>query len=286
MFTTTLRDEETQKKGVVVIIFNDGVMPRFEELKMMKRVHWVRRGIPKKIAGGHYCYSDASLRPFVAGIRLFMDKESRHRVRPLSGTHEDIMFKLQTYGIDTKDHPLQENGELSLAYHREWLQIRKSQEAENRSTKDDITVPRRFDVLFGRGKNTREHSGNLRATHLVDMHMEKYEAANKFQKTEIAERIVSIIYESYGRFLKWENDCWVEVDHNAAREKISHFFRHARSKQKATITNNDGSHSDAAQAPTHPPTAVKRVTPCPSPNHTGGAALEDDHRAKHLRDHL
>lgn len=93
------------------------------------------------------------------------------------------------------------------------MQIRQAQEAEGSKKKtnenDDesmqdgsVIVPRRFDVLFGRIKQTRLHPGNLRAMHLVDMYQQKYEDANKFQKTEIAERIVSIIYESYGRFFE------------------------------------------------------------------------------------
>ena len=61
------------------------------------------------------------------------------------------------------------------------------------------------------------------------MHRPKYEAADKFGKTVLAERIVTIIHESGGRFLKRGNDVWVEVDDIMAREKISHFFRKLRS---------------------------------------------------------
>mmetsp|Transcript_77760 Transcript_77760/g.116955 ORF Transcript_77760/g.116955 Transcript_77760/m.116955 type:complete len:513 (+) Transcript_77760:269-1807(+) len=291
VFTTTLRDEETQKKGVVMVVYNTGKVPKAEEMKIMGRIHRTRQGIPKRIVGGHYCYSDASLRPFVAGMRLFLDKEVRNRLRAHYGTHDDLLFKLQTFGINTKDHPMADNGILSLAWHQEWLQIRKTQEECNRAASDDITVPRRFDVLFGRGKNTREHTGNLRAAHLVDMYQHKYEHANKFQKTEIAERIVSIIHESYGRFLKWENDLWVEVEHDAAREKISHFFRHNRSKKPPTTlpptappTTVSSTSTDNKLDPAETiSTSIKRVTPCPSPVHTG--EVGDEREAKHIRDH-
>ena len=88
------------------------------------------------------------------------------------------------------------------------------------------------------------------------MHRAEYEAVGKFQKTIVAERIVNMIRESLGRFLKWEKDKgWVEVDDEAAREKISHFFRHLRSKTSATEqTLGD-----------QPVSTSKRVTPCPSP---------------------
>lgn len=104
------------------------------------------------------------------------------------------------------------------------------------------------------------------------MHQPEYEQAGKFGKTEIAERIVNMIQESLGRFLKWDRkEGWVEVDHDAAREKISHYFRHLRSKKhstasddssKARSNNVDGS-SDQSSS-----TVGKRVTPCPSPSHS------------------
>ena len=107
--------------------------------------------------------------------------------------------------------------------------------------------PRRFDVLFGRGKNTRCHAGNLRALHLVESHKEEYEKAAKFEKTAIAERIVKIIYESHGRFLKWEGDNgWVEVDCALARDKISHLFRNVRSR-KTVIAQGKGQHEVAKE---------------------------------------
>lgn len=94
-------------------------------------------------------------------------------------------------------------------------------------------VPGRFDVLFGQNKTIRQHTGNLRAMHLVQMYSSHYENANKYQKTEVADRIVNIIIEdSQARFLRWDEDQegWVPVDHDTAREKISHYFRYMRSK--------------------------------------------------------
>ncbi len=260
IFNTTMKDEETQRNGVVGILSNFGEHARREPFLLMKQIQRIRSGIPKKIVGMHYCFDDASLKPFVAGVRLFLAKEMRTRFRPHFGNRENINFELQTYGIPIKDHPILPNGVLSLEWHKEWLQVRRIQEASE-SSKDGIILPRRFDVLFGRGKNTREHTGNLRAAHLVEMHLAEYERAGKFGKTEIAERIVSIIHESFGRFLKWEDQGWVEVDSEVARGKISHFFRHLRSK---TSTTNDHTSLDASSK-SEQSTAVKRVTPCQSP---------------------
>ena len=91
--------------------------------------------------------------------------------------------------------------------------------------------------------------------HLVEMHQEEYEqAAGKFEKTAIAMRIVNMIVESFGRFLKWEKEGWVEVDQEAAREEILHSFHHLRSK---TSTDTNQVHQGA--------TSKRVITPCPSP---------------------
>ena len=277
-----MRDEDAQKLGIVMVVYNIGNRARTEEVAWMRQIHKARQSVPKRVVGAHYCYSDASFRPFVAGVRFFMEKEIRCRFRPHFGNIRDIQFELQTFGIDTRDHPVLEDGSLSLEQHREWLHIRKTQEeASGTGNEADgrILIPKRFDVLFGRDKTIREHTGNLRCAHLVDMHQEKYNNAGKYQKTEISDRIVSIIHESYGRFLKWEKDGgWVEVDRDAARDKIAHFFRHNRArlnKKGAGGSNNDGGTNSrkTTDAKRGLATGVdeeeqpKRVTPCPSPLH-------------------
>jgi hypothetical protein len=100
-------------------------------------------------------------------------------------------------------------------------------------------TPRRFDVLFGKGKALREYTGNVRVNVLVAMFRSKYEQADKHEKTDIAKRIVNIIHESDGRFLKFEEKegCWVEVEDGMAREKISHIFRNQRDRKRRNDRN-------------------------------------------------
>jgi hypothetical protein len=100
-------------------------------------------------------------------------------------------------------------------------------------------APRRFDVLFGKGRVLREYTGNVRANVLVAMFRPKYEQADKHEKTDIAKRVVNIIHESNGRFLKFEENegCWVEVEDGMAREKISHIFRNQRDRKRRNDRN-------------------------------------------------
>ena len=154
-------------------------------------------------------------------------KSIRHRFRAHFGTLAEIHFKLQTFGIPIQYSPMKPDGSFSNTSVLNWLSTKRKQENENVAARA-IIVPRRHDVLFGRGR-IRKHVGNLRAVEMVEKHRTEYEKASKHVKTIIAERIVQLIHDSYGRFLKWEEESWTEVSDIEAREKISHFFRRIRS---------------------------------------------------------
>ena len=83
-----------------------------------------------------------------------------------------------------------------------------------------------YAVCFGRGRS-RDHTGNRRLQHLVEMHQGHYTKANRYKKTEIAESIVRIVHESGGQFLKLDDEGagWVPVDRVAARTKVSKLFQ-------------------------------------------------------------
>lgn len=206
MFTVAGMDEESQKKGIVVVVCAFGPLQP-ECHREMQRFHAAREGVPNRISSCHLCYDDETTRPYLSGKAFYyMTKAQRARSRQhLVDKIDDVVFELQTFGIPITGD-IVKAGSSSFEWHHEWLRSREAIEKESANGGDEsdvIVVPRRFDVLFGRGKNTREHTGNLRCSHLVEMSRPKYENANKYQKTEIAERIVSIIHESYGRFLKW-----------------------------------------------------------------------------------
>lgn len=240
MTATALREEETQKKGIVLVLYNVGPKSGILTLGLVKKLHSMRLSIPHKMLGMHFCFDDKTLRPMASGFRYFLDHRTRNRFRAHYGDEQKAMFQLQTFGIDI---PFDENpfklveGRFNLSWHKEWLEIRKSQEEKMASNKTEeepspVVVPHRFDVLFGRGKVSKRHTGNLRALHLVNMWQKKYDEAGKYEKTIISEKIVHIVRDSGGKFLRWEKDAgWIQVHEDAAREKVSHWFRHNRRKQ-------------------------------------------------------
>ena len=230
-----LRDEEAQKRGAVWMIINSDSYK--VSVENFTGIYQMGAGIPNRLMGGHYCYTDPSLRPYVAGLQIFIYERDLNRMRTHFGTPEEIEFSLQTFGIPVQDCPVWVDGTFSNAEHRQYLSSLRSQEEKDSeltvNPESTLFTPRRFDVLFGKSSLAREHTGTLRALLLVQMHFATYEKLGKYQKTDVADTIISIIHESGGRFLKQnERGCWMEVSDVDARRKVAHWFRHARTKCK------------------------------------------------------
>ena len=229
-----LRDEDLQRNGAVMIPYAVGDMLSFyKNLGFIRRSKYIREGIPYRMVSAHFCHSNPMLKHFVNFVRFVNGQQTRVRFRcHYSSSLSEIALLLGSYGIPASSipemtvDPKTGKQKLSVKDHHKWCaQIRQQEQAEDAYV---IGVPRRFDVLFGRGAQAKTHTGNYRCVHICEMHLTKYETASKFEKTEIAERIISIIHESNGRFLKPTKCGWEEVDDELAREKISHFFRRLR----------------------------------------------------------
>lgn len=245
----------------------------------MEMVYNVEKSLPARIAGGHYCYTDEKFRTHVLGFRAFNSKLDRVRMREHQGTPEEIDFALQTYGIPTHALPTRKHNSGATAYYKEWLETQRLKEereldsinqkpsAITSSTDCSITVPERFDVLLGKTGQAREHTGNRRAALLCEMYFEIYEKATKSQKTTVAEKVISIIRESGGRFLKRGPDTlWVEADDIEARNKISHVFRYLRCKaQTEDDCQYDSDQTESGRLSRAAVEAAKRISPMESP---------------------
>ncbi|GAX16422.1 hypothetical protein FisN_10Hu335 [Fistulifera solaris] len=82
------------------------------------------------------------------------------------------------------------------------------------------------DVLFGRRQAQRKHPGNMRLRELCHEFQEEYRKGDRGHKTSITWRIVHMIQQEGGRFLKFDED-WMEVDNDMAREKVAFTIRDA-----------------------------------------------------------
>lgn len=246
----SLRDEETQRKGCVLIVFNYN--SHKNPMSYFLGSFELETAIPRRLVGGHLCYKDESLRPYISGFQMFVSEHDRLRVREHCESHDNIIFQLQTYGIPTEQLPVNADGSLSCETHLESIEALRNEEKHNElktpgsmcaSTSGKglaIIVPRNFDVLFGKHVLARQHTGTLRALHLVEMHYQAYEAAGKYKKTEVADGILSIVHESGGRFLKQDkHHTWHEVQDLEARQKVAHWFRHSRHKKSQNTSGTN-----------------------------------------------
>lgn len=237
-----LKDEETQRNGCVFVIFNYNSYK--SPLQNFLESFENENAMPRKLVGGHICYSDSELRPYISGFKIFVNKHDRFRIRTHFGSHDNILFELQTYGIPTEELPMSTSGSILLDRYQESLRLLRRDEAlalpdtsllpstsSPKAKSAAILIPRRFDVLFGKHMFARQHTGTLRALHLVEMHYDTYEKANKYQKTVVAEKIMSMVHESGGRFMKQVNQEWKQVPDVEARQKVAHWFRHSRHKR-------------------------------------------------------
>eukprot|EP00522_Entomoneis_paludosa_P016546 CAMPEP_0172450000 /NCGR_PEP_ID=MMETSP1065-20121228/8540_1 /TAXON_ID=265537 /ORGANISM="Amphiprora paludosa, Strain CCMP125" /LENGTH=223 /DNA_ID=CAMNT_0013201765 /DNA_START=78 /DNA_END=749 /DNA_ORIENTATION=+ len=96
--------------------------------------------------------------------------------------------------------------------------------SSNNSSADNI---REHDVLLGRGGQTNKHSGNKEYRTIVTQHQDEYLQARKKDKVLIARRIVQIVQERGGRFLKQNASTqqWEAVTDKRAQEKTSQALR-------------------------------------------------------------
>ena len=238
---SALEDEETQKKGVVCVVYN--VEPRStlaNDPRIYLNVYQLLPRIPFRMMGAHYCVQDAHLRLFMSSIRVAMSREVRLRSRVHHGSHEECLYTLMTFGVPRKCFPISHSGELLVEKHNEFVTMRRLQEEQEanfmmmmaasnnnatRNTLEIIVIPKNVDVLLGRGRPFQEHAGNVKCNFVVVSTMEEYEEASRNDKTTIARNVINRIKGYGGRFLKLIDGVWAEVDDTEALRKVSHSFR-------------------------------------------------------------
>lgn len=228
-----VKDIDTQKNGIVSIMYNIGRGIRQDP---QAAIRFAKMGgtMPVKVTAIHCCYDDEQIRGmFYIGLYV-MTKASRMRCRFHLGTHMEIIYTLMTFGIPKEAFPVNFSGGLRLELHREF--IRKMRKADGANERiDRIIVPGTYDVLLGRGKPLQKYCGNLNYHYVVEGYHDRYEAAAKGEKAELAMEIVKKIQSQGGRFLKQDNAGWMVIDDEAARYKVSHTFRNHRIAARTAI---------------------------------------------------
>ena len=97
-------------------------------------------------------------------------------------------------------------------------------------SQEQIVSVESTDVMFGRGSATLKHAGNVVYRQLIQENKERYGKAPRYQKTRIAEEIVSKLKLQGSRFVKCRDSdslyqYWIEVDQIEIVEKVKQALR-------------------------------------------------------------
>lgn len=97
-----------------------------------------------------------------------------------------------------------------------------------------IEHPNNVDVLCGQDTTFGRHSGNRAFRQRILKALPQYMAARtKMEKMKVTKSILDYMKKMGSRFLKLKkNGSWVEIDGQAARDKVSHALRFAVRQQK------------------------------------------------------
>ncbi|OEU10380.1 hypothetical protein FRACYDRAFT_247420 [Fragilariopsis cylindrus CCMP1102] len=118
---TLLKNDEFQKKGIVMIVYmvglnmtnyNNHIINSDNSTAVIRDNIQSRRqkSMPIKLNAIHICYNNNNIRPLIAMQKLYVfSKSHRERLRSHFGNHNEIIFKLQTYGIPVNSNHIQPN---------------------------------------------------------------------------------------------------------------------------------------------------------------------------------
>ena len=109
-----------------------------------------------------------------------------------------------------------------------------------------------YDVICGRHKFAFNNVGNRRFRVTISTYVQEFlDTSRRQDRTFLFMRIVAVIRQSGGRFLKFENGRWVDVGNLEARRKVGHALRDIirakglpiRDKREASVRSETDSDS-------------------------------------------
>ena len=138
-----------------------------------------------------------------------------------------------TFGIPSEAFPLSENGEIKPPTNLELMKKRQLQTESQVGPKENVeksgVLPSEKDILLGRGRNFRNHPGNVRFHRIIEMHEAQYENSSRYGKQLLSDAMLNLVKQDGARFLKKKPGIgWLEVSDEDSRERVCHAFRNRR----------------------------------------------------------
>jgi len=180
-------DEETQRKGIVVLVWFA------QSYKISYRIP-IRDGPMRpyaawasvRVAAMHVCSPDTPAFRFRRSLVALKSFYVRSRLMMHAGSHIELQYKLQSFGIPTEIIPITFSGSRKITTFRNWMKFRKSMddhgeyvrlnglvEQKNRlptsSTMSTVVeCPNSTDIIFRQGSSVLAHPGNARFRSVIE----------------------------------------------------------------------------------------------------------------------
>lgn len=150
-----------------------------------------------------------------------------------------------TFGLPQDAFPINDDGSVSTESHRIWLyRLEEAEKSGSKSSSRPSPIeliikelqPGPLDIIMGRGLRGKKAPGNQLFKRILESYQPQYDAAIRYAKGKIVEKVYKEMKEMGCRFLApiKVNEtfdttyAWAEVSEEAAVDRISHGFRNRR----------------------------------------------------------
>jgi hypothetical protein len=150
VLTCAAYDDESQKKGIVTLIYQINSPPDARvDTEMAMEGPQVFRWMPLKITAHHMCLDDPFYKQMARFVLAAAGKDFRSHYRLHEGSMTEVRYSLMSFGLPVgSNFPISPEGFIRKEAHARWLATRRAMESE--LEKDGsfagIDIPRRQDV--------------------------------------------------------------------------------------------------------------------------------------------
>ena len=237
MWLMAAEDEENQKRGLVMVLFQMGSLKVGSVGRTLAReLPRVMRWLPLRVCALHLCTDNEFGGFMFRAAGLAAPAHVRARRRNHAGTFTEMTYSLLGYGIPVDLFPTNDGVTVKKTNMNRWItkNIARDKELIHRGTFSGVDLPTNHDVLMGKGKSIQHHPGNTHLRDLVESCMVEYlNALQSREKRDVVYKVFSMIKARPARFLAKEEDGWWRESHDVdAIAKVTVLFRRTSRKEK------------------------------------------------------
>jgi hypothetical protein len=128
LFHVALEDQDTQKKGLVLIGFpKNAKFSQFDRTLVKMMMRSVKGQLPVRLAAIHMCHPPAAFQVIFPFLKILLGERLRKRFKVHGGSEEKVLERLAQFGLERTNLPTELGGQIVLD-HEGWLEDRKLDE--------------------------------------------------------------------------------------------------------------------------------------------------------------